>query len=83
MSWGDLCLRDFRFLLDSLPLKLGLIGCPKMLVGNYHYSLHNNPEERSSPLTFTCYSVMQNMILVKYTVFKIFLLLLLLFLGGG
>jgi hypothetical protein len=25
-----------------------LIGCPKTSVRNYHYSLHNNPEERSS-----------------------------------
>ena len=29
---------------DSRSLKTGLIGCPKMLVGNYHISLHNNPE---------------------------------------
>jgi hypothetical protein len=25
-----------------------LIGCPNMLVRNYHYSLHNNPDEHSS-----------------------------------
>jgi len=24
------------------------IGCPDTSVMNYHYSLHNNPEERSS-----------------------------------
>jgi hypothetical protein len=28
---------------NSLP-----IGCPETSVRNYHYSLHNNPEERSS-----------------------------------
>jgi len=33
---------------DSRPLKTGPIGCPKMLVGNYHILLHNNPEQRSS-----------------------------------
>jgi len=27
---------------------MGLIGCPAMSVGNYHYSLRNNPEERGS-----------------------------------
>jgi len=25
-----------------------LIGCPETSVRNYHYSLRNNPEERSS-----------------------------------
>jgi len=30
------------------PLKMGLIGCPETSVRNYHYSLCNNPEERSS-----------------------------------
>ena len=29
-------------------LRMGPIGCPKTSVGNYHYSLRNNPEERSS-----------------------------------
>jgi hypothetical protein len=29
---------------------MGLIGCPEKTVRNYHYSLRNNPEERSSPL---------------------------------
>jgi len=27
-----------------------MIRCPKTLVKNYHYSLHNNPEEQSSHL---------------------------------
>jgi hypothetical protein len=34
--------------LDSLPLKMGPIGCPETSVRNCHYSLQNNPEERSS-----------------------------------
>jgi hypothetical protein len=29
---------------DSRPLKVGLIGCPKTFVGNYHILMHNNPE---------------------------------------
>jgi len=29
---------------------MGLIGYPEMSVRNYHYSLHNIPEERSSKL---------------------------------
>jgi hypothetical protein len=29
-------------------LKMGPIGCPKMLVRNYHYALRNNPEEHTS-----------------------------------
>jgi len=32
---------------------MGPIGCPEMSVRNYHYSLRNNPEERSSK--FKCY----------------------------
>ena len=28
--------------------QMGPIGCPETSVRNYHYSLHNNPEERSS-----------------------------------
>jgi hypothetical protein len=31
-------------------LKMRLVGCPETSVKNYHYSLHNNPEERSSHL---------------------------------
>jgi hypothetical protein len=30
--------------------RMGPIGCPEMSVRNYHYSLRNNPEERSSRL---------------------------------
>jgi len=30
------------------PLKMGPIGCPETSVRNYHYSLRNNTEERSS-----------------------------------
>ena len=33
------------FLVDSWPLKMGLIGCPETSVRNYRYNLHNNPEE--------------------------------------
>jgi hypothetical protein len=29
-------------------LRMGLIGCPEASVRNHHYSLRNNPEERSS-----------------------------------
>jgi len=32
------------------PLKMGPIGSPETSVINYHYSLRNNPEERSSRL---------------------------------
>jgi hypothetical protein len=28
--------------------KMGPIGCPETPIRNYHYSLHKNPEERSS-----------------------------------
>jgi hypothetical protein len=34
-------------------IKMGLIGCTKTSKRNYHYSLRNNPEERSS-LLFSC-----------------------------
>jgi hypothetical protein len=30
-------------------LKMGPIGCPETSVRNYRHSLHNNPEEQSSP----------------------------------
>jgi len=33
---------------DSRPLKMGAIGCPETSVRNYHYSLHNNPENGHS-----------------------------------
>jgi len=35
---------------DSWPLKMELIGCPKMSVRNYCYSLSSNPKEQSSHL---------------------------------
>ena len=38
------------FFLDSCTPRMGLIGCPETLVGNYHYLLCNNPEEYSSLL---------------------------------
>ena len=38
------------FLLDSWTLRMGPIGCPEKTVWNYHNSLHNNPEDCSSPL---------------------------------
>jgi len=36
---------------DSLPLNMGPIGCPETSVRDYHYSLRNNREERSSSLS--------------------------------
>jgi hypothetical protein len=33
-------------------LKMGPIDCPETSVRNYHHSLRNNPEQRSSPCTF-------------------------------
>jgi len=35
---------------SSWVLKIGPKGCPETSVRNYHYSLHNNPEGRSSHL---------------------------------
>jgi hypothetical protein len=32
----------------SLSIEHGPIGCPELSVRNYHYSLHNNLEERCS-----------------------------------
>jgi len=32
----------------SRPLKMGLMGCPEMLLRNYHSRLHNIPEEHKS-----------------------------------
>ena len=29
-------------------LKMGPIGCPELPANNYHYSLRNSPEQRSS-----------------------------------
>ena len=39
--------------LDSFPLKMGTMGCPETSVRNYRYSMHNNPEQRSSLLKFS------------------------------
>jgi hypothetical protein len=47
------CLSGFCFYVCVVyrPLKkMGLIGCPKTSVRNYHYSLRNKPGERSSHL---------------------------------
>jgi hypothetical protein len=42
--------RVIGFLLNSWPLKMGPKCCPETSVGNYHYSLCNNPEKHSSHL---------------------------------
>jgi len=34
--------------IKNCPLKIGPTGCPETWVMNYHHSLRNNPEERSS-----------------------------------
>ena len=36
------------FVLDTRPLKMGPTSCPEVSVSNYHYSLRNSTEERSS-----------------------------------
>ena len=46
-----ICYRFFggKFSVPSSGVKIsGPIGCPETSVGNCHYSLRNNPEERSS-----------------------------------
>jgi hypothetical protein len=40
---------------DSSPLNMETIGCPETSVRNYHYSLRNDPEERSSLLLYYLY----------------------------
>ena len=45
---------------------MGLIGCPETSERNYHYSLHNYPEQRSSPRGVTSttkllYTILQRM----------------------
>ena len=44
---------SIRMFLDNLSVTYsrGKIGCPKTSVRNYHNSLGNNPEERSSRIT--------------------------------
>jgi len=44
LSHTAVAMRD----LESSPLKMELIGCPETSVRNYHHSLRNNPEQRSS-----------------------------------
>ena len=39
---------NFKPIQDSLPLKLGPIDCPQTTLRNYHYTLSNIQEERSS-----------------------------------
>jgi hypothetical protein len=61
--WKLYILRDFRRMMIrsalfwvirqqvvviSRPSNKGRVGCPETSVRNYHYSLRNNPEERSS-----------------------------------
>jgi hypothetical protein len=51
--WGNLLVLSSGVFFgggDTWPLKMGPIGCPTTSVKNYHYSLRNNPEERSSQL---------------------------------
>jgi len=40
--------RDNLLVPSSRIKKMGPIGCPEMLVRNYHYSLHNNLQQHSS-----------------------------------
>jgi len=42
----------FEFFLDSWPFKMRPIDCTDISVKNCHYSLRNNPEERSSQQMF-------------------------------
>jgi hypothetical protein len=55
-SLADVPGKPLNFL-DSWPLNLELIDCFELSVWNYHYSLRNDPEERSSMLYFTCTSL--------------------------
>jgi len=51
-SLYKLCNGAKGFLLHSWTLSLGLIGCSKMSIRNYHYSLCNNTEELISQLLY-------------------------------
>ena len=42
--------KNLQILLVSWTMRMGPTGCPKTLVRNYHYSLHNKWEERISQL---------------------------------
>ena len=47
----EVCLctvEEMCYFLESLLLKMGAIGCPETSVRNYHYTLRNSPEARSS-----------------------------------
>ena len=35
-------------------IQIGPIGFPQTSIGNYHYSLRNNPKKRNSPLLSSC-----------------------------
>jgi hypothetical protein len=50
-------LLTFRDKLSVPSSRVKMIGCPKMSVGNYHYSLRKNPKEHSSQLTH-CYTAL-------------------------
>jgi hypothetical protein len=61
-------LRDFRFPpvsrwelknLDSWLSNTGPIGCPETSVRDYHYSLRNNPEERSPQLVLVWFTILK------------------------
>jgi hypothetical protein len=48
--FGTTCRSHFKGKDRPLPLKIGPVGCPETSVSNYHYSLRNKPQERSSHL---------------------------------
>jgi hypothetical protein len=37
-------------------LNIGQVGCPETSVWNYHYTLHNNPEQRRSQNTLLTFN---------------------------
>jgi len=45
---NNLSVQESKRILDSWSLRMGPIGCPETSVQNYHYSLRNTPEGRSS-----------------------------------
>jgi len=63
--------------LDSWPLKMGLIGCPEPSVQNYHYSLRNSSERRTS-LIF-CSRILKSYVCFICPRFHVFLSFLLTF----
>jgi hypothetical protein len=56
--------------------KMGLIGCPETSVVNYHYSLLNNPEQRSSHLTLWWFPDFEKLVNSWSRQFKIRILVL-------